>query len=227
MTREEHLEFCSVCKNRLLDLKQGLICSLTDEKASFEYECSDFIHDEMVIGRSFDKDDEMAINEVMTMIPEDQLEKLRSEQNLKLALIVGSLSGICCAVLWGLITIATEHYIGYVALGVGAAVGYSIRYTGKGVDKIFGIWGALIAFLSCLIGDFVSLIGFIAKEHELGYFETFLLLNYQLLPEIYFETFNILSLFFFGIATYWGYKFSYRSITKGEIHNYYLKNRNT
>lgn len=225
MTREEQLLFCSVCKNRILDLKQGLICSLTSEKASFDFECSDFSHDEKVKDRSFDREEEVGFDEAKSIIMEDHIEILRLEQNLKLALIVGSFTGIFCGILWGAITLFTEYYIGYVALGVGAAVGFSIRYVGKGVDKIFGIWGAIIAFISCLIGDVFSLIGFIAKENGLGFFETFLLIDYSLLPEVLYDSFNILSLFFYGIASYWAYKYSYRSFTKGELHNYMIKNR--
>ena len=46
MTREERLKFCSICKNRKIDLKKGLICSLTDEYADFEGECKNYIHDQ-------------------------------------------------------------------------------------------------------------------------------------------------------------------------------------
>jgi hypothetical protein len=50
MTREEQLTFCKKCTNRKTDMQQGLICSLTGEKANFENECPDFILDES--GRS-------------------------------------------------------------------------------------------------------------------------------------------------------------------------------
>lgn len=46
MTREDRLKSCSICKNRKIDLKKGLICSLTDEYADFEGECNNYIHDQ-------------------------------------------------------------------------------------------------------------------------------------------------------------------------------------
>jgi predicted anti-sigma-YlaC factor YlaD len=46
MTREEYLEFCSVCKNRTFNPKQGIICSLTNEVASFAGNCPDYLEDE-------------------------------------------------------------------------------------------------------------------------------------------------------------------------------------
>ena len=45
-TRKEMLKFCSVCKNRKMDLKRGLVFSLTDDYADFEGECKNFIGDE-------------------------------------------------------------------------------------------------------------------------------------------------------------------------------------
>jgi hypothetical protein len=46
MTREEYLKFCSVCKNRSFNPRQGIICSLTNEIAAFKTACPDFIEDE-------------------------------------------------------------------------------------------------------------------------------------------------------------------------------------
>ena len=48
MTRKEQLVFCTKCLNRKMNSKQGLVCKLTGEKATFQNECSDFKHDETV-----------------------------------------------------------------------------------------------------------------------------------------------------------------------------------
>lgn len=49
MTREKQLEFCSVCKNRQFDSKKGLICKLTNDVATFQGNCPDYIADEKEI----------------------------------------------------------------------------------------------------------------------------------------------------------------------------------
>ena len=51
MTREEQLRFCKVCEHKFFDRQQGLLCSLTDEKANFEEDCMDFKgnRDEVVV----------------------------------------------------------------------------------------------------------------------------------------------------------------------------------
>ena len=43
MNREEQLKFCKVCENQKFDLKQGIICGLTDQIADFEETCYDFV----------------------------------------------------------------------------------------------------------------------------------------------------------------------------------------
>lgn len=45
MNREKQLEYCKKCINQEFDIKQGIICSLTKQKADFENECKDFVID--------------------------------------------------------------------------------------------------------------------------------------------------------------------------------------
>ena len=43
MTREEQLRFCKICKNQKFDMKQGIICNLTNKPADFEDYCNSYI----------------------------------------------------------------------------------------------------------------------------------------------------------------------------------------
>ncbi|AUC15790.1 hypothetical protein BTO06_11800 [Tenacibaculum sp. SZ-18] len=45
MTLNERLEFCKICKNRYVDFKTGLVCSLTNDKPQFENSCGEFVKD--------------------------------------------------------------------------------------------------------------------------------------------------------------------------------------
>lgn len=49
MTREERLKFCSICQKRQMDMQRGLVCSLTNEYATFDEKCTDFEADETTI----------------------------------------------------------------------------------------------------------------------------------------------------------------------------------
>ncbi|MFD2562152.1 hypothetical protein [Aquimarina rubra] len=216
MTREEHLAFCKKCTNREMDLKQGLVCALTKEKANFINDCRDFVLDPTYEER-FDDTEELNNQVVKSLISDKVLEKLRVEQNFPIGLMSGIFVGIIGALLWGAITLATGYQIGYVALAIGAGVGLSIRYAGKGVDQIFGITGAIVAVLSCFLGNFFSIIGTIANLENLEYIETLLLFDYSLLIPMMQETFSAMDVLFYGIAGYEGYKFAFRSFTEKEL----------
>ena len=43
--RKYHLSFCSVCKNKEMNLKEGIICGLTNKKADFSENCENYLED--------------------------------------------------------------------------------------------------------------------------------------------------------------------------------------
>ncbi len=151
------------------------------------------------------------------MVDDKVLDKLRLEQNYPMALICGITVGILGAVLWGAITLATNYQIGYMAIAIGAGVGFTIRFAGKGVDPIFGISGAIIAVLSCLLGNFFSIIGFLANQENLGYIDTLLMFDYSFLLQLMEETFSPIDLLFYGLAGAQGYKFAFRALTEKDV----------
>ena len=161
-----------------------------------------------------DEQPEISINEDKL---NQYLDKLRVEQNLPLGLIGGLIAALVGAALWAVITVTTEYQIGYMAIAVGFIVGFTMKFTGKGIDKIFGIVGAALSLVGCLLGNCLSVVGFISIAEGIEYFETLAMIDYSLMPEIMMSTFSPIDLLFYGIAVYEGYKFSFRTITEQEI----------
>lgn len=217
MTREEYLAVCNLCLNRKLDFNKGLVCSLTGERAAFEGECADFKRDESVEEPPADPS-VITAEEVSYTLPEEAVEQLRLEQKLVPGILAAVAVGLVGAVLWGIITVVTLYQIGYMAIAIGAGVGFAMRYFGKGIDKVFGIMGAIIALFSCVAGNFLSIIGFIAQHEGLGYIETLFLFNYAYLPAALMETFSPIDVLFYGLALFQGYKFSFRTLNPAEVH---------
>lgn len=225
MTREEQLFFCNTCLNRKMDMRQGLVCSLTGEKATFQNECPDYKRDTAVLEVPVDNKEPVPTAELKAKLDPEIIEGLRLEQKLIPGLLAGLVVGLVGAVLWGVLTVATNYQIGYMAVAIGAGVGLAIRKFGNGIDSIFGYSGAGIALFSVLLGNFLSIIGFIASAEGLAYVETLLLFNYAYLPEVMAETFNPIDLLFYGIAVYEGYKFSFRLITEKNLMELRQKHR--
>jgi hypothetical protein len=141
---------------------------------------------------------------------EQQLEQFRTEQNLPFGILGAFGAAVIGAVLWATITVATEYQIGYMAIAVGFIVGFANRMLGKGVDQIFGIIGGVLALFGCVLGKFFSLVGFVAKENNSGYFDTFSLIDFGMVPSVMMEAFSPLDILFYGLAVYQGYKISFR-----------------
>jgi hypothetical protein len=145
------------------------------------------------------------------------IEQLRLEQNFALAAITGITVAVLSALIWAAVTVATQYQIGYMAIGVGFLVGISMRYVGKGIDKIFGFTAAAFAFVGCLLGNFFSAIGFVAQAEGYGYGELLMSLNFPIVTEIMVVTFSPMDVLFYGLAIYAGYKYAFREVSEEEL----------
>jgi len=145
------------------------------------------------------------------------IEQLRTQQNFALAVITGIAVSIVSALIWAAVTVATEYQIGYMAIGVGFLVGVSMRFTGKGIDKVFGYTAAALAFIGCMLGNFFSIVGFIVKEEGYGYGELLMSLSFPIVKELMMVTFSPMDVLFYGLAIYAGYKYAFRDVSEEEL----------
>jgi hypothetical protein len=146
-----------------------------------------------------------------------QRERLRLEQNLPMGFAGGVIAALLGAIVWAVVTVTTGYQIGYMAVGIGLLVGFSVRFLGKGMDQIFGIMGAVLALAGCLIGNFFSIIGYVGQSEDVGYLQLLTEIDYGLVPDIMIEAFSPMDILFYGIAVYEGYKFSFRQLTENEL----------
>lgn len=207
MEFHEQLAFCKKCHNRRMNMDTGLFCSLTGEKPSFNGTCLSFDLDERMEAELNDS----AVIEIKDLSNE-KLREYQLEQNLPLGIFGGILAGFIGACLWALITVATGWQIGYMALAIGAGVGFSIRNLGKGVDPIFGISGAIIAVFSCIVGNFLSVMAILSQMEGLDFIETLLYFDYSYTLDLLLETGQFMDVVFYFIAGYEGYKFAFRKL---------------
>lgn len=150
---------------------------------------------------------------------ENFMRQMESEQNLALGIIGGLMGAIIGACLWAIITVITSYQIGWMAIGVGFLVGFAVRFLGRGLSPSFGIVGGLFSFLGCIVGNFLSIIGFVAQEFNTSFLDafTFLIANPSLIGAVMGESFSMIDLLFYGFAIYTGYKYSFREIKEEEM----------
>ena len=137
------------------------------------------------------------------------VEQIRSGQNLVAGALAGLAAALVSAAIWALITALTEYQIGFMAIGVGLLVGFAVRAVGKGIVPVFGIVGALLSLLGCVCGNLLSMAWFIAANEGVTYWQLLGSLNLEFAIEIMTVTFDPMDLLFYGIALYFGFKYSF------------------
>ena len=118
----------------------------------------------------------------------------------------GLAAAIIGAIIWAVVTVTAKAQIGFMALGVGALVGFALRIGNGG--KLYGILGAFLALFGCILGNYFSLIAFASAEEHVGFFTMLNHADPSKVISAMWEDFMSTSILFYAIAAYEGYKFS-------------------
>ena len=134
-----------------------------------------------------------------------RLLQLLSEQNFDFGLLAGIVAAVAGAFLWLTIAAITERQVGWMAMGIGLLVGFSIRYFGNGIERIFGILGAILSLLGCLLGNFLVIIILVSYSEDMSVLDLVTGDSYSILFSIMFDSLRWFDLLFYGIAILAGY----------------------
>jgi hypothetical protein len=160
---------------------------------------------------------EKGTGEVDQMKFQMMMQEMKENQNLSFGIIGGIVAAAIGASVWGIITAVTNFQIGWMAVGVGLLVGYAVRISGKGIDKTFGVVGAVLSLLGCVAGNLLTACIIISTHQHIPFVQLVSRLNPEIVIELIKATFNPMDLLFYGIAVYEGYRFSLRRLNKEEL----------
>lgn len=141
------------------------------------------------------------------------MEVFRQEQNLIVGALAGFIAALAGAAVWAGITVATEYQIGWIAVGVGFVVGMAIRVSGKGIDQIFGIVGAVMSLVGVALGNLFIIVYFTAANFDISMMD---ILSELTIGDIFgalTDTFQVMDILFYGLALYFGYRYAFRQLT--------------
>ncbi len=135
------------------------------------------------------------------------IEQIDDQSNLLMGWIGGIIAMLVSAIIWGAITYFTGYQIGWIAIGVGFLVGLAIRVLGRGKSMIFGLSGAVLALLGCVLGNLIAYAGFIAREEGASFLQVFffLVLTPAAAIEVFRIAFDFMDLLFYALAAYVGF----------------------
>jgi hypothetical protein len=150
---------------------------------------------------------------------EQLVTELRAKQNFSIALVGGLTAAVVGAILWAVITVATNYQIGWMAVGVGFLVGGAVRTLGRGIDKSFGYLGAAMSVFGCVLGNLLSICAVVASQEGLSPVAVVAHIGSHpaVIPAALLATFHPMDLLFYAIAVYEGYRFSFRQVTEADL----------
>lgn len=163
------------------------------------------------------KDDEQTAVEIDPMRLAGAVERLRGEQSLFGGALAGTAAALGGAAVWAAITAATGYQIGWMAIGIGFLVGFAVRLVGKGIDKVFGVLGASLAFAGCVAGNLLTGCWYLAQSTGADLVDVLADLTPSLAARILEATFSPMDLLFYGFAVYEGYRLAFRQVTEEDL----------
>jgi hypothetical protein len=128
------------------------------------------------------------------------------EKKLLLGGFAGLAAAIIGAIIWAVVTVTTKYQIGWMALGVGALVGFALRIGNGG--KAFGVLGAFLALFGCVLGNYLSLIAFASGGEQVAFIAMLNNADPAKVISAMWDDFISGSFLFYAMAAYEGYKFS-------------------
>jgi len=146
---------------------------------------------------------------------EQSIEELRGRQSRSIAVAGGLLAAAVGAMLWAVVTTATNLHIAWMAVPVGLLVSGVVRVLGRGLDKTFGYLGVALVAFACLLGSHLTNCMFIARETGLAATSVLTQVNPAAILRLMIGTLHPLDILFYGLALYEGYRLSFRRIPRG------------
>ena len=144
---------------------------------------------------------------------ERALDVFRQEQNLVVGGMAGLIAAVAGAAVWAGVTVVTEYQIGWMAVGLGFLVGIAIRTMGRGIDQVFGVVGAVMALVGCVLGNVFTIAWYISAQTGSSLMSVLTQLDMELVIDLITETFQVMDILFYGLALYFGYKYAFRQLT--------------
>jgi phosphate/sulfate permease len=90
---------------------------------------------------------------------------LLSEQNYQAALISGLIATILAAGIYAVIAVVAGYSVSYMAIALGAFVGFTIQFLGRGIESRYAVLASILAVFGCVLGNFFAGLILLARNY--------------------------------------------------------------
>jgi len=134
------------------------------------------------------------------------MQGVRDRQNYFLALIAAAVAAVVGAAGWTIVTLLSNKQWVLLAIGIGYLVGYSVRLAGRGIDKPFGLIGAVFALLGVVAGKIGTMVVLLSQKMELPLGKVLSMVDARVFWDFFKLTFSVFDIIFYALAIVLGYK---------------------
>lgn len=125
--------------------------------------------------------------------------------------ILGFLAGLFAAVIgagiWMGVEVSLNLKIGYVAIAIGAMVGFAVRLAGHGSIPLYGVIGAVLTLAGCVGGEILSNL-YLASSAQQSMVDLARSTDYVQMVQTIFTKMDPITYLIYGIGIFEGYKLS-------------------
>jgi hypothetical protein len=202
----ERLDLCKRCLHCERDIHRGILCGFTREKPEFDEKCPDFNLDPHYIPVPGTVDPNTV--DLHFTAYETALKK----QNYVLGTCCGMAVGMLCASMWPALAVLGGIFFLALPFVMGAAVGLTIRYTGRAISSRFGVIGVIVALLCCCAGFFLSYLAIFAFKRNVDFWDVVFGFDYGTFFLLMKKLFRPTTGIAYVISAILAYKFSFRKV---------------
>ena len=140
------------------------------------------------------------------------IDDLDSAPNPFMAVIAGTAAMLIGAAVWAAVSYFTNYQIGWMCIGIGFLIGWSIRKFGHGNSMAYGLLGGGLALVAVVLGNLLFYSGVIAAQEGMSFVEVLFLMLISPVStlEIFAEAFEFIDLLFYALAVYTGFRYSFQ-----------------
>lgn len=132
----------------------------------------------------------------------------RRSSSVQRAILAGMTAAVLTGSCWAGIIFAFEIRLGYLAIAVGASVGWAVRNYGRGRSEVFGLIAILCALFGCAIGDILGGCALLAEHADVSFWRVLTSFNGKAFAEVLHLMFSPLDAVFYLIALFASYRFA-------------------
>ena len=142
---------------------------------------------------------------------------VRDGQSFTLAVIGGFAAAGVGAALWALISVSLNLPAAIMAVSVGLLVGYAVRTFGQGIDRRFGVLGAVLALAGSVGGALLTACVLASWAGDGSVASVLTRLTPGRAARLLGATFRVVDPVFYALALWTGYRLSFGPVDGGGL----------